>query len=236
MRRFYAHADQIFEEEIILDEEESTHLSRVLRLQIGDEVEVVNGLGDLYQARVSEISKRNCRLLIKQKQSSDKDSPELWMAVAPTKNLNRWEWFLEKATELGIGRISPILCRRSERKVLKIDRQMRILKEAMKQSQRLYLPELNELKPLSAIIEEAKNFEGEKFIAHCENAPKELLKSLHQSEKKALILIGPEGDFHPEEISKALENGFKAISLGESRLRTETAALAACHTINLIDA
>jgi 16S rRNA (uracil1498-N3)-methyltransferase len=236
MRRFYAHADQVFEEEILLDEEESKHLSRVLRLQIGDKVEAVDGLGNLYQAQVSEISKRNCRLQINQKQSTKTDPPGLWMAVAPTKNLNRWEWFLEKATELGIGRISPILCRRSERKVLKIDRQMRILKEAMKQSQRLYLPELNELSELSFIIDEAKDFSGEKFIAHCEDAPKELLKSLHQSGKKALILIGPEGDFHPDEISKALENGFKAISLGDSRLRTETAALAACHTVNLINA
>ena len=236
MRRFYAQKEQIRDQEILLDEEESKHLLKVLRLQLGDAVEVVDGEGNLYQARISQVAKRNCMLQIDQKESKPNRQPKLWMAVAPTKNLNRWEWFLEKATELGIGKISPIRCRRSERKVLKMDRQIRILKEAMKQSHRLYLPRLESLMSLSELMDAAKNFDGEKFIAHCEDGPKELLKHLHKGGEKALILIGPEGDFHPEEISEALKAGFKPISLGDNRLRTETAAIAACHTINLIDA
>ncbi|MAY83677.1 MAG: 16S rRNA (uracil(1498)-N(3))-methyltransferase [Flavobacteriales bacterium] len=236
MRRFYAQLQNISDKDILLDDEESKHLSRVLRLQIGDGVEVVDGEGQLYKAEVAEISKRSCRLNILETKKSNESTIKLWMAVAPTKNLNRWEWFLEKATEIGIGRISPILCQRSERKVLKIDRQLRILREAMKQSQRLYLPHLDEMMDFQSLIEKSKDFEGKKYIAHCEEGNKELLKNLHQSNENALILIGPEGDFHPDEISMAEANDFKAISLGESRLRTETAAIAACHTITLINA
>jgi len=236
MRRFYAQAQQIIEQTILLDEEESKHLSRVLRLKEGDKVEVVDGEGSLYQAEVSGLSKRNCQLSITRVDQSAVAAVNLWMAVAPTKNLNRWEWFLEKTTELGIGRISPMLCNRSERKVLKIDRQLRILKEAMKQSQGLFLPQLDELQSFDRVLEEAAKFDGKKYIAHCEDGEKELLKHLHQSGEKALILIGPEGDFDPDEISYALAQGFKPISLGDRRLRTETAALAACHTINLLNA
>lgn len=233
MRRFFSTA--IHSDHIALDAEESRHLSKVLRMQVGDRLEVVDGKGGLYQCKIIEIGKKACRLEILESQRSKPES-ELWMAVAPTKNINRWEWFLEKATEIGIGRISPILCEHSERKALKMDRQERILKEAMKQSQRMYLPQLDELRSFDELIEEGRSSEVEKYIAHCEEEAKEMLLSLHQKGNKALILIGPEGDFSPKEIQLAAEDGFKPISLGRSRLRTETAALVACHTINLIDA
>jgi len=230
MRRFYS--TDIRNDSIYLDQDESRHLKQVLRAKEGDQVEVVNGKGNLYQCEIIKLEKKECELRILEFSFSEK-SLNLWMAVSPTKNINRWEWFLEKATEIGISRISPILCENSERKHLKYDRQIRILKEAMKQSHQLHLPELDEMTSFDTFLKEAQR--EEKYIAHCYEGEKEKLLSAHQKNKNTLILIGPEGDFSRPELESAISKGFLPISLGESRLRTETAAIAACHTISLLD-
>jgi len=144
--------------------------------------------------------------------------------------MDRFEWFLEKATEIGIDEITPIICSRSERKVIKTERGNRILLSAMKQSLKYHLPQLNEAISLSDFLKQ--DFEGAKYIAHCEDGEKNELKTVSKAEK-TLILIGPEGDFNPKEIELALQNQFKAVSLGTSRLRTETAGIIAVHTINI---
>ena len=153
------------------------------------------------------------------------------IAIAPTKNMDRFEWFLEKATEIGIDEITPIICSRSERKIIKKERGSRILLSAMKQSLKYHLPKLNEAVSLTNFLE--RNFDGKKYIAHCENGEKKDLKTINKTEK-TIILIGPEGDFSTKEIELALENKFKAVNLAKTRLRTETAAIIAVHTINII--
>ena len=152
------------------------------------------------------------------------------IAIAPTKNMDRFEWFLEKATEIGIDEITPIICSRSERKVIKTERCNRILLSAMKQSLKFHVPKLNEAISLNDFIKQ--DFEGTKYIAHCEEGNKTELKE-KKKEKRTLMLIGPEGDFSPTEIEMVLQYQFKAVSLGTSRLRTETAGIIAAHTINI---
>ena len=147
--------------------------------------------------------------------------------------MERIEWFLEKATEIGINRVTPLLCRYSERKEIKNDRLEKVMVSAMKQSLKAYLPQLDELTKLNEFIRQP--FEGQKFIAHCEEQHRELLKNAIKSGGNYLILIGPEGDFSTEEIELALNAGFLPVSLGDSRLRTETAGVVACHTFNLLN-
>lgn len=227
-------SNTILNKQIELDAEESRHLSKVLRLKVGDSVEAIDGKGNLYACKVLESHPKKSSLSIIET-SYKEEKFNIHLAVAPTKNLNRWEWFLEKVTEIGIDQISPIKCNHSERQVLKMERQVRILISAMKQSQKATLPKLEELQDFSKFLE--TDFEGEKYIAHCETSSDKMsLVELHPKGKKALILIGPEGDFSPDEIASAKAKGFKEISLGTSRLRTETAAIVACHTITLINA
>lgn len=232
MRRFYS--TNIEGNTITLDAEESRHLAAVLRLKPADKVEVINGEGTLFQCEVVDANKKATSLHILKEKKEIASEHGIWMAVAPTKNLNRWEWFLEKATEIGLDRITPIFCDNSERKVLKRDRQLRILREALKQSQQLLLPNLDEAMSFNDFMN--IEFEGEKYIAHCEEGEKKMLKELHSIGEKALILIGAEGDFSPNEISIAKSKGFRAISLGDSRLRTETAAIVAVHSLKLLNA
>jgi len=153
------------------------------------------------------------------------------IAVAPTKMNDRLEWFLEKATEIGIHEITPIICDHSERKVYKIDRAEKIIQAAMKQSLHYYLPKINEPISFSQFVK--LNFEGQKFIAHCEETDKKSFKNEIKQKEKITILIGPEGDFSTKEINLAIANQFIPVTLGNTRLRTETAALVACHTIAL---
>lgn len=231
MHLFYS--TQIQDQQIELDAEESRHLAKVLRLNDGEQVHVIDGKGTRFTCTIISAHPKKSLLQI----DSENLSPEhfgITIAAAPTKNLNRWEWFLEKATEIGIDAIQPILSFHSERKVLKLERQERILISAMKQSYKATLPNLNELTKFDKIIKQ--NFEGQKFIAHCyESIPSKALKSVYEPNKNTLILIGPEGDFSEQEVHQALEAGFKPISLGKSRLRTETAALVACHSIHLLN-
>ena len=218
-------------EEIILSAEESKHATRVLRKKEGDILNFTDGKGNFYKAEITLADNRKCRLKIVSTEEKEKQhNYHLHIAIAPTKNMDRFEWFLEKATEIGIDEITPIICSRSERKVIKNERGNRILLSAMKQSLKHHLPKLNQTTSLNDFLK--KDFQGAKYIAHCEDGDKLDLKTVSKAEK-TLILIGPEGDFSPKEIELALKNQFKEVSLGTSRLRTETAGIIALHTINI---
>ncbi|TWI99928.1 16S rRNA (uracil1498-N3)-methyltransferase [Mucilaginibacter frigoritolerans] len=217
-----------------LNEEESKHCIRVLRLEKGSEVQLIDGKGSLYAAIIQDPHpKRTILQIISVTNAFNKRNHYLHIAMAPTKNIERMEWFLEKATEIGIDEITPIICQRSERKEVKVDRLNKIITAAMKQSLKAYHPVLNEYVTFKQFL--TKPFEGQKFIAHCENTDKTNLKAELINNGKFLILIGPEGDFSTSEIDEALLTGFKAITLGDSRLRTETAALEACFEVNFLN-
>jgi 16S rRNA (uracil1498-N3)-methyltransferase len=218
-------------DEIILSAEESKHATRVLRKKEGDILNFTDGKGNFYKAEITVADSKKCRLqIVSSNQKEKQHNYYLHIAMAPTKNMDRFEWFLEKATEIGIDEITPIICSRSERKVIKTERCNRILLSAIKQSLKYHLPKLNEAISLSDFLKQ--DFEGAKYIAHCEDGDKLDLKTVSKT-KKTLILIGPEGDFSPKEIELALQNQFKAVSLGTSRLRTETAGIIAVHTISI---
>lgn len=230
MTRFFS--ENIHENTIELDAEESRHLAKVLRYKEGDKVEVFDGKGNLFLCSIIQLNPKKALLSIEQKTYKE-EKFYLTLAVAPTKNLSRWEWLMEKATELGVDRIIPFVGNNSERKVLKLERQQKILISAAKQSLKQHVPQLSELTNLKDLL--TLPFEGDKFIAHCyENDLEKMhLQKACSPKRESLILIGPEGDFSESEVENALKSGFKQVSLGNSRLRTETAALAACHIINL---
>lgn len=218
-------------DEIILSAEESKHTTKVLRKKEGDILIFTDGKGGFYKAQIILADTRKCKLrIITSGQKEKQHNYHLHIAISPTKNMDRFEWFLEKATEIGIDEITPIICSRSERRIIKNERGNRILLSAMKQSLKYHLPKLNEMISLTEFFK--KDTKGTKYIAHCNDGAKHELKKVKKTEK-TLILIGPEGDFSPNEINLALENQFKAISLGTSRLRTETAGIIATHTINI---
>ena len=215
-----------------LPEDEAGHAIRVLRLQPGDEIMLADGEGNFYRAAISTTNHKRCLVDILE----TLPQPPLWkghlhLAMAPTKNMDRTEWCAEKATEIGFDELTFLNCRFSERKVIKTERIAKILVSAMKQSLKARLPKLNEMTAFDRFIEQP--FKGQKFIAHCYEGEKVLLKDALQAGEDALVLIGPEGDFSEEEVKKAIDKGFVPISLGSSRLRTETAALVACHLMNL---
>ncbi|MGI4020813.1 MAG: 16S rRNA (uracil(1498)-N(3))-methyltransferase [Janthinobacterium lividum] len=217
-----------------LTEEESKHCIKVLRLQKNDQIEVVDGKGNFYHAKITDPNPKKTYFNIFQAQEEfGKRNHYLHIAVAPTKNIERLEWFIEKATEIGIDEITPVLCHHSERKIINHERLNKVITSAIKQSLKAYHPQLNQLTNLSSLVK--IQTEAQKWIAHCADAEKVSIKEALIPQKKYLILIGPEGDFSPQEINIALENGFQAITLGNSRLRTETAALEACFEVNFIN-
>ena len=217
-----------------LSEDEAKHCVRTLRKQVGDTLFLIDGIGGFYEGRIIEASKKSCTVEIaKATLEHGKRDYYLHIAIAPTKNITRFEWFLEKATEFGIDEITPILCKHSERKNVRLDRLNKVILSATKQSLKAYLPKLNELISFKKYITKyAQETDKQLFIAYCAEGEKVHLKSLYEAKKDCCILIGPEGDFSPEEIKLALEAGFQAISLGKERLRTETAGIAACHGIH----
>lgn len=220
--------------EVILNETESKHAIRVLRLTEGNQVQLIDGIGGFYDAEISNANPKKCKLLITNSiQEFEKRNFKLHIAIAPTKNIDRFEWFLEKCTEIGIDEITPLLSEHSERKVIKPERLEKILVAAMKQSLKAYLPKLNPITNYTELIT-ASEYQN-KFIAHCNDGDKIHLKNCIKKGEDALILIGPEGDFSNEEVELAKENGFKEISLGTARLRTETAGVVACHIVNLMN-
>lgn len=233
MHRFYA---PDIETVNLLPEEEAQHCVRVLRLKEGDQVEVVDGKGHLFLCEIVSANHKNCAVSIVEKTDvAPHWGCRLTVVIAPTKNIDRFEWMLEKSVEMGVDRIIPVLCRYSERKLLKTERLNKILVSAMKQSLKATLPQLDELTPVMDVINSVGK-DGQRFIAYCD---KEILRrDLVKEYKKGsdvVIMIGPEGDFSKEEIRAALDAGFVPVTLGKSRLRTETAgvfAVAAVHTIN----
>jgi len=235
MQIFYTPDITVGATHYMLSEEESKHAIRVLRLQPNDTLQLVDGRGGFYTARIVDPHPKKTLLAIESSQQEyGKRNHFLHIAIAPTKNLDRLEWFLEKATEIGIDEISLIQCQRSERKEAKTERLDKIITSAVKQSIKAYHPQLNSLQPFSKLV--SQYHEGQKFIAHClPGEDKVSLSSQLQLHSSCLVLIGPEGDFTEKEIAEALENGFKPITLGDSRLRTETAALEACFEVNFLN-
>lgn len=216
-----------------LDAEESRHCVKVLRKQAGDTIQIIDGKGSFYTARIIKADPRLCTFeIIEQTPEIQKDY-HIHIAIAPTKNLDRIEWFVEKAVELGVDEFSFVICGNSERKDLKLDRLERKAISAMKQSLKARLPRLNKMIHFHTFLEELSAIE-EKYIAYVDfEDPSPPLKSLLQPNRSYCVLIGPEGDFSREEIALALQKGFQPVSLGQSRLRTETAGIAACVLLNL---
>jgi len=222
------------DKQFTFDKTESKHIVRVLRKKVGDQLYITNGKGILYIAEITIANDKKCLTTI----ISVLQKPKPWnyylhIAIAPTKNIDRFEWFLEKATEIGIDEITPLLCNHSERKVIKTERLEKIIDAAMKQSLKFHLPKLNPLTKFSDFTKQ--EFEGNLYIAHCEKTDKQSLKSIVQPNQKTTILIGPEGDFSISEIEMAIQQKFKPITLGESRLRTETAGMVATQIISFIN-
>jgi len=218
----------------ILPEEESQHAVKVLRLQVNNEIALVDGIGGFFKARITNPHPKHCGFeIIESEKEFGKRNYKLHIAIAPTKNIERLEWFIEKATEIGIDEITPIICRFSERKIVKEERLEKIIVSASKQSVKAYFPKLNSLCTFDELLK--KYSASQKFIAHCYDENKRSLQTEIQKSSDILILIGPEGDFSKEEVEKAISHGFLPVSLGESRLRTETAGLVACCTTAFIN-
>lgn len=220
--------------EKILPEEESQHAVRVLRLKVGDEIVIVDGVGGWFNAKIVNPHPKKCEFEVTQTiVEYEKRNFKLHVAIAPTKNIERIEWFLEKATEIGIDQITPIICQFSERKIIKPERLEKIIVSAAKQSLKAYFPKLNSACTFNEFLN--KYSANQQFIAHCYSGNKQTLQSLYRKSSDVIILIGPEGDFSPDEVKKAMNTNYLPISLGNSRLRTETAGVVACHTVVLLN-
>ncbi len=234
MQLFYA-PDLVLEEQYRLSAEESRHCVRVLRLGRGDHLFLTDGRGNIYRASIVAIDRDSCSVEVVERLSDPSPRPyRLTVAVAPTKNSDRYEWFLEKATEVGIDRVIPVVCDHSERRTLRRDRGEKIITSAAKQSLKALFPTLDELTPLSEVL--SMPFEGRKLIAHCsEEGERRYMGDLIHAGEELLVLIGPEGDFSPAEIEAARRAGFEEVTLGDMRLRTETAALTAVITAQVVN-
>jgi 16S rRNA (uracil1498-N3)-methyltransferase len=221
--------------EYVLSEEESKHCTKVLRLSRGAIISLIDGKGGLYTAEIISENKKTVTVkVIDTLLSYQKRDYYLHIAIAPTKNIDRLEWFLEKATEIGIDEITPVICTRSERRILKEDRLNKVITSAVKQSLQAYHPLLNPYVELSEFLKISQH--GTKMIAHClDDKPRTYINQIPNLDRRYTILIGPEGDFTPEEIQVALDSDFKPLTLGNTRLRTETAALAACFEVSYLN-
>ena len=217
-----------------LSEEESKHASRVLRLVEGDAVVLTDGKGNWMPSEIIDAHPKRCMVLVKEKLENYNPLPyQLHIAVAPTKNINRFEWFLEKATEIGITKIIPLLSEHSERKEIKQARLAKVITSAMKQSLKAWHPELDQMTSFKEMIH--ADFKGKKLIAWCEADLEDRIEKRIDLGDNVLILIGPEGGFSPNEVEQAKNQGFQPVSISQSRLRTETAAIVACHSIAFIN-
>jgi 16S rRNA (uracil1498-N3)-methyltransferase len=217
-----------------LSTEESNHAIRVLRLKIGDYITLIDGRGKKCKAKITGDNKKKVNFEVIETLESPRPNFNIHIAICPTKSLDRFNFFIEKCTEIGISEISPIFTKNSERKVLNTEKIRKGLISSIKQSGNTYLPILHEPKSFEDFIR-LSNSSGQRFIAHCEDdSEKKLFKNELNAKKNVVILIGPEGDFTSEEINLANNKGFTSISLGETRLRTETAGIVACHTVHII--
>lgn len=218
---------------VTLDGVESGHCARVLRLNTGDILQITNGEGWLFEGHLVDNNAKACKIRIDAKNFVEKNKANIHLAVAPTKNIGRFEWFLEKATEIGIDEITPLFCLHSERQHLRVDRLNKVITAAVKQSLDAYHPTLHE--PVTFRDFMKNETVSQKFIAYVDKELHTPLKEAYKTGSPAIVLIGPEGDFSQNEIELAFEKGYQAVSLGTSRLRTETAAVVACHTLNLMN-
>ena len=220
-----------------LPEQESLHAIKVLRLQVGDEIVILDGKGTYHRAKITLVHPKRCEFeIVESTFNFDKKPYNLHVAIAPTKNIDRLEWFIEKAVEIGIDEITLLRCQFSERKNVNFERLQKIVIVAAKQSARAYFPQLNPICTFEEFIRQ-DDLQAEsqtKLIAHCYQEERQILKSAIADKKHVLILIGPEGDFSKEEVALALANGFIPVSLGSARLRTETAGVMACATATVV--
>ena len=221
---------------LALPEEESQHCAKVLRMKAGERIHIIDGVGGLYEAEILESHPKRTQVTILSEQHEYGRRPfRLHLAVAPTKNIDRFEWFVEKATEIGFDELTPLCCRYSERKIIKPERIEKILVSAAKQSLKAYVPRLNPMTTFKDFINNSSSLtpHSSLFIAHCYDQPKQHLLHVCPSASDVVVMVGPEGDFSEEEVELALRNSFQAITLGESRLRTETAGVVACHLVTI---
>ncbi len=216
-----------------LDAEESRHAVRVLRMSEGDQLTLTDGKGFFYSTKITKADPKKCQFEILNMEEAPRRNFHIHIAIAPTKNADRIEWFVEKSTEIGIDEISFILCKNSERKIINAERVEKIAVSAMKQSQQALLPKLNELVPFKKIVEVKAD---QKFIGFVDSSNPSHLKTFAKPRKKYLMLIGPEGDFSKDELEHAIQNGFEKVSLGINRLRTETAGLVAVQVLAFVNA
>ncbi|MDA8685509.1 16S rRNA (uracil(1498)-N(3))-methyltransferase [Robiginitalea sp.] len=233
MNYFFCPTPEINTRQFVLEPEESRHIVKVLRKQVGDTLHITNGKGLLFYTEILEANPKKCTVQVNDCVKNERAAFNLYLAVAPTKRVERFQWLLEKATEIGVTRIIPLICERSERESLPLDRLNRVIQEAMKQSLQTWLPELSPPINFNTFLQD--NLPHQRFIAHCEPHEKSLLLELAIKGQDSVILIGPEGDFTPGEIQAARAQNFAPISLGATRLRTETAALVACTALNLLN-
>jgi len=219
--------------EVVLDEDTSKHIVQVLRMQNGEQLQLTNGKGDLFTAEITDNNRKKCSVKILQTTNHKSQTTNITIAISLIKNSSRFEWFLEKATEIGVTEIIPLICERTEKTAFKFDRMKSILVSAMLQSQQCRLPVLHEPAKFNQLISTVTH--QQKFIAHCIEGEKRNLTDLVNSNLSSqIILIGPEGDFTKDEIDLALQNHFNAVALGETRLRTETAGIVASTLLRLI--
>jgi 16S rRNA (uracil1498-N3)-methyltransferase len=231
MQLFYSQYLSPTDAQLSFSKEESRHIAKVLRKQIGDILHLTNGKGDLFTATLLSKDPKCCLVAIANVEQKKPLPYSLHLAISPTKLNDRFEWFLEKATEIGITQITPILCQHSERKIIKPLRYQKIILSAAKQSLKYHFPELHPICSFKDFLEKQEDAPHQKLIAHCQGIEKKSLKSLLKPKGNHIILVGPEGDFSSEEITLATSMGYTGVSLGENRLRTETAAIVACHSV-----
>ncbi|GAB2837002.1 RsmE family RNA methyltransferase [Ferruginibacter profundus] len=224
---FYKEDIDLATTEVVLDEDTSKHVVQVLRMKIGEQLQLTNGKGNLFTAEITGDNRKKCAVTVIKKSGIANHKPAISIAISLVKNNTRFEWFLEKATEIGVTEIIPLICERTEKTAFKFDRMKSILVSAMLQSQQTWLPVLHEPVKFATLI--SKSQQEQKFIAHCEdeNNKVSLAAQLLNSATSKLILIGPEGDFTREEIETALKNNFVPVALGDTRLRAETAGIVA---------
>lgn len=231
MQIFYQ--PSIPENHFFLDADESRHCVKVLRKQEGDTITVVDGKGNFYHARITDANPRQCAFSVEERRAEEVKNFQIHIAIAPTKNADRLEWFIEKAVEMGIDEVSLLICENAERKKLKTDRLERKAVSAMKQSLKATLPAIHQPVPFTEFIQQARP-EQQKFVAFVSDAPTPHLFHAAPPASQYIVLIGPEGDFTPEEIRLSRQQGYQSVSLGQSRLRTETAGIVACQTLHLL--
>ena len=234
MQVFYS--PEIFDGNFFLNKTESQHCIKVLRLRKYDIINLIDGRGGLYEARIISENPDRCEVqVIKQVKNHNKRKFNLHIAISLTKSTDRFEWFIEKATEIGIDEITPLICTRSERRIIKMDRLQKIIISSMKQAIVTTTPRLNEIKTFSEFISDSRRTKFHKYICHCSEGNRQKLKEIYHPGSNVIAVIGPEGDFTPEEIKLAKKNKFQSVLLGNNRLRTETAGIAICQILNFLN-